>query len=189
MLRKAGIDAAGELHLIIARGVKCRKDYLPQKEFAAIAPHIEIMEISKATKEDIPGLCELLGFLFAQEAEFQPDRSLQSAGLQEIIDFPERGQILVLREGTSLLGMISLLYTVSTALGGRVIILEDMVVHPDHRGSGAGSKLLQAAIDFARSVACRRITLLTDQTNKSAQRFYKRYGFTISKMVPMRLSS
>ena len=146
------------------------------------------MEISKATKEDIPGLCELLGFLFTQEAEFQPDRSLQSAGLREIIDFPERGRILVLRDGANPIGMINLLYTVSTALGGRVILLEDMVVHPDHRGKGAGSKLLQAAIDFAESLGCRRITLLTDQTNKSAQRFYKRYGFTISEMTAMRLS-
>jgi GNAT superfamily N-acetyltransferase len=100
-----------------------------------------MMEITKATKEDIPWLCELLGFLFAQEAESQPDRSLQSAGLQNIMDFPERGQILVLREWGSPLGMINLLFTVSTALGGRVAILEDMVVHPDHRGSGAGSKL------------------------------------------------
>lgn len=163
------------------------KDFLPQQGPAAISPHIEIMKISKATQEDIPGLCELLGFLFAQEAEFQPDLSMQIAGLREIIDFPERGQILVLHEGASLLGMINLLYTVSTALGGRVILLEDMVVHPDHRRRGAGSKLLQAAIDFAKSVGCRRITLLTDQTNKSAQRFYKRFGFTISNMVPMRL--
>jgi GNAT superfamily N-acetyltransferase len=146
-----------------------------------------MIEITKATKEDIPWLCELLGFLFAQEAESQPDRSLQSAGLQNIIDFPERGQILVLREWGSPLGMINLLFTVSTALGGRVAILEDMVVHPDHCGSGAGSKLLQAAIDFAKSVGCRRLTLLTDQTNKSAQRFYKRHGFTLSEMVPMRL--
>ena len=146
------------------------------------------MEITKATKEDIPELCELLGFLFAQEAEFQPDRSLQSAGLRKIIDFPEGGQILVVREGGSPLGMINLLFTVSTALGGRVAILEDMVVHPNHRGRGAGSKLLQAAIDFAKSVGCRRLTLLTDQTNKSGQRFYKRHGFTLSEMVPMRLS-
>jgi GNAT superfamily N-acetyltransferase len=146
------------------------------------------MEITKATKEDIPGLCELLRLLFAQEAEFPSDRSLQSAGLREIIDFPERGQILVLREWGSPLGMINVLFTVSTALGGRVAILEDLVVHPDHRGSGAGSKLLQAAIDFAKSVGCRRLTLLTDQTNISAQRFYKRHGFTLSEMVPMRLS-
>ena len=145
------------------------------------------MEITKATKEDIPELQELLGLLFAQEAEFQPDRSLQSAGLQKIIDSPEHGQILVLREGGLLVGMVNLLFTISTALGGRVAILEDMVVHPDYRGNGAGSKLLQAAIDFAKSAGCRRITLLTDKTNEAAQRFYKRHGFGLSEMIPMRL--
>ena len=63
-----------------------------------------------------------------------------------------------------------------------------MVVQPIYRGSGAGSKLLRAAIDFANSAGCRRITLLTDQTNKVAQRFYERHGFNLSEMVPMRLS-
>lgn len=56
------------------------------------------MEIAKATKEDIPGLCELLGLLFAQEVEFRPECSLQAVGLQKIIDSPELGQVLVLCE-------------------------------------------------------------------------------------------
>jgi len=146
------------------------------------------MKITEATKDDIAGLCELLGLLFVQEAEFRPDRSLQSTGLQQIIDFPERGRVLVLREGDSLIGMVNLLFTISTALGGRVALLEDMIVHPEYRGRGAGSELLQAAINLAKSSGCRRITLLTDQTNESAQLFYKRHGFIISEMLPLRLS-
>ena len=145
------------------------------------------MEISRATNEDIPQLCELLNLLFSQEVEFQPDRKLQAAGLRQIIDFPERGQILVLREGESIIGMVNLLFTVSTALGGRVAILEDMIVHPEYRGRGAGDMLLKAAIGLVKSSGCRRLTLLTDATNESAQRFYRRHGFTISEMVPMRL--
>jgi GNAT superfamily N-acetyltransferase len=145
------------------------------------------MQITEATKDDIAELCELLELLFAQEAEFRPDRSLQSTGLQQIIDFPERGRILILREGASLVGMVNLLFAISTALGGRVALLEDMIVHPVYRGSGVGSELLQAAIHLAKSSGCRRITLLTDRTNESAQRFYERHGFTISEMVPMRL--
>ncbi|MGH8602944.1 MAG: GNAT family N-acetyltransferase, partial [Gammaproteobacteria bacterium] len=83
---------------------------------------------------------------------------------------------------------VNVLFTVSTALGGPVALLEDMVVHPEYRGGGAGSRLLQAAINLAESSGCYRITLLTDRTNESAQRFYKRHGFTLSDMVPMRLS-
>jgi GNAT superfamily N-acetyltransferase len=145
------------------------------------------MKITEATKDDMNGLCELLEVLFAQEAEFRPDRTLQSTGLQQIIDFPERGRILVLREGSLLVGMVNVLFTISTALGGRVALLEDLIVHPAYRGRGAGSELLQAAIHLARSFGCRRITLLTDRTNESAQRFYERQGFNLSEMVPMRL--
>jgi ribosomal protein S18 acetylase RimI-like enzyme len=84
--------------------------------------------------------------------------------------------------------MVNLLYTVSTALGARVALLEDMVVAPQARGRGLGSALLTHAIAHARSQGCRRITLLTDGVNDSAQRFYARHGFTGSGMVPMRMS-
>jgi len=137
--------------------------------------------------EDIPQLCELLGMLFAQEAEFRPDSETQARGLHEILGFPERGRILVLRGEDSLLGMVNLLFTVSTALGGRVALLEDMVVRPAHRGSGAGSLLLRAAVDSARANGCARITLLTDRSNESAQRFYLRHGFILSEMIPLRM--
>lgn len=145
------------------------------------------MDISQANLDDIPQLCELLDLLFSQEAEFQLDHTAQVAGLQEIIKSPDCGRILVLRNGSSVIGMVNLLFTVSTALGGRVAILEDMIVRPEHRGGRAGSILLEAAIHFAKSAGCRRITLLTDRSNESARRFYIRHGFKLSKMVPMRL--
>lgn len=145
------------------------------------------MEITPAAQEDIPQLCELLEILFLQESEFRPDCAVQAAGLEQILASPQRGQILLLRDGTRIVGMVNLLFTVSTALGGRVAILEDMIVRPGHRGHGAGSELLRAAIELAKSVGCRRLTLLTDRTNASAQKFYLRHGFSPSKMVPYRL--
>jgi hypothetical protein len=32
-----------------------------------------MMNVSLASDDDLPALCELLGILFAQEAEFRPD--------------------------------------------------------------------------------------------------------------------
>jgi ribosomal protein S18 acetylase RimI-like enzyme len=145
------------------------------------------MNISPATVSDIAELCELLELLFSEEAEFHTNHAVQSAGLRQIMESPDRGQILVLRNGTSVVGMVNLLFTISTALGGRVAILEDMVIHPAQRGNGRGSRLLQAAINVARSAECRRITLLTDRSNESAQRFYRRHGFRMSAMVALRL--
>ena len=146
-----------------------------------------MMNVSPATEADLPALCELLGLLFVQEAEFRPDPQRQSAGLRSILSRPEAGQILVLRDGPGVVGMVSLLFMPSTALGGRVAILEDMVVRPNARGRGAGSRLLHAAVEFAHMAGCRRITLLTDADNAAAQQFYGRHGFRRSAMIPMRL--
>jgi GNAT superfamily N-acetyltransferase len=143
--------------------------------------------IAKATLDDIPQLCELLTILFAQEADFQPDVEKQAAGLREIIEHPEIGSILVLRDASTVIGMVSILYTVSTACGGRVAIVEDMVIRSENRGRGRGSLLLANAIELAEAAGCLRITLLTDRTNASAIRFYQRHGFVVSEMVPLRL--
>lgn len=145
------------------------------------------MKIDAATAADIPQLCALLGLLFAQEAEFQPDAAKQSAALQLIIDSPQTGHILLWREGADIVGMVSLLYSISTACGGKAAWLEDLVIHPDRRGAGLGSALLQAAIALAQQQGCLRITLLTDRSNDAAIRFYQKHGFVQSAMTPLRL--
>lgn len=86
-----------------------------------------------------------------------------------------------------MIGMVNILYTVSTACGGRVAIVEDMILRAEKRNNGFGTLLLSAAIELARGEGCLRITLLTDRTNDSAIRFYQRHGFVLSEMVPMRL--
>lgn len=145
------------------------------------------IEFGPALRADIPALCQLLAILFGQEAEFQADQAVQEAALNLLFDQSELGTLLVARDGARPVGMVSLLYTVSTALGGRVALLEDMVVHPDYRNRAVGSGLLSHAVAVAHEQGCRRITLLTDRDNSAAQGFYRRQGFGLSEMVPMRL--
>lgn len=140
----------------------------------------------RASAADIPALSELLSVLFAQEIEFQPNEAAQCKGLSAIISNPDLGVILLAREGSTILAMVNLLFTVSTAIGERVALLEDMVVSPSARGSGVGSDLLNHAMDFARLHGVKRITLLTDRENTSAQRFYAKHGFSRSTMVALR---
>ena len=143
--------------------------------------------ISRAQAADIPALCELLGILFAQESEFAPDREAQFRGLSRILGDDSVGTVWVFKADGRIVGMVSLLYTVSTALGADVALLEDMVVAPSHRGRQIGARLLAHAIDEARRRGCQRITLLTDADNAHAQGFYARQGFVRSGMVPLRL--
>lgn len=146
------------------------------------------MKITTALASDIPDLCHLLSVLFSQEAEFSSDRESQARGLSLIIENPEIGHIVVAKVNGVTVGMVNVLFTVSTALGARVAIFEDMVVSPDVRGSGIGSQLLKYAIRSAQSCGCKRITLLTDTDNISAQSFYAKYGFKKSPMIPLRFA-
>lgn len=146
-----------------------------------------MIDIRVAQIQDVENLVRLLDTLFTQEVEFKPDVHLQTAGLSSIIADASIGKILIAADGDKVVGMVNLLYTISTALGGRVAIFEDMVVDQSVRGLGIGSKLLTSAIEMCRADGCKRITLLTDGQNIAAQHFYERMGFQRSEMIPFRL--
>ena len=145
------------------------------------------MKIEMAIKSDIPTLCILLDYLFSQEVEFKPDHKAQSRGLRMILNNNNIGNIFVAKKNEKIIGMVILLYTVSTALGERVALLEDMVVSPDERELGIGSMLLDHAVKYAIEKGCKRITLLTDKMNIRAQKFYKQHKFNYSSMIPFRM--
>jgi GNAT superfamily N-acetyltransferase len=143
--------------------------------------------IEPATFEDLDELSELLAELFSEESDFRPCREKQLHGLRLIFEQPNRGRVFVLRCENCIVGMINLLFTISTAEGGFVIVLEDLVVHREFRGRGYGARLLEYAIEFAKQKKFLRITLLTDRPELKSQALFKRYGFRESSMIPMRL--
>jgi len=143
--------------------------------------------IGTATLDDVPALVDLLAALFTQEADFRPNREKQERGLRLLLESPGLGRIFTARHADEVVGMVSLLFTVSTAEGGPACWLEDMVVRQDRRGGGLGSRLLQHAADYAQANGFVRITLLTDLVNQGAIRFYERHGFQRSAMTALRL--
>ena len=145
------------------------------------------MKIEMATTSDIPTLCTLLDYLFSQEVEFKSDDETQSRGLEKILNNNNTGNIFVAKKNEKIIGMVILLYTVSTALGERVALLEDMVVSPNEQELGVGSMLLDHAVKYATEKGCKRITLLTDKMNIRAQKFYKQHKFNRSSMIPFRM--
>ena len=146
-----------------------------------------MIRIEKAKLEDIETLCELLDELFAMEAEFTPNFELQSKGLQTIIESDTLGDIFVAKEGEIVVAMVNILYTYSTALGSPVAIFEDMIVNKEYRGRKIATKLMAYIQNYLKDNGFKRLTLITDGDNKTAQEFYKKSGFKESTMVPFRL--
>jgi GNAT superfamily N-acetyltransferase len=145
------------------------------------------MSFGSAARSDLPRLVELLGMLFSQEREFSPNPDKQGEALEAILADRSRGRIFVAREGSEVVGMASLLYTISTAEGGKAALFEDLIVDPKHRRKGIGSKLVNYVIQQARAEGILRITLLTDLQNDTALGLYRKLGFVDSPMQAMRL--
>jgi len=144
------------------------------------------VEIGFAATEDLPQLADLLAELFTLESDFRPDRDKQSSGLQLILDNPALGRLFVLRRGEQVLGMANALVTVSTAEGGYVLLLEDVIVRREHRGDGLGKMLVGHVLAWAKAEGMTRVTLLADRDNNAALDFYRKLGFDDSCMVVMR---
>jgi GNAT superfamily N-acetyltransferase len=145
------------------------------------------IKLDAAAAKDLPQLVQLLGQLFEQEAEFSADAGKQETALQMLFADARLGKIFVARDGSKVVAMASMLYTVSTAEGGKAALFEDLVVRTDYRKQGIGARLLEYVIEQARAEGVLRLTLLTDMQNEQAQALYRRLGFVGSPMKPMRL--
>ena len=145
------------------------------------------VRVETATIEDLDALTQLVVDLLELQDDFTPDPQLQERGIRHILEEPARGRIFVIRSDDRILGMANLLFTVSTAMGGFVLIMEDVIIHPNHRGLGFGAMLLEAVIAFAKEKNFKRITLLADKLSNDSQSFFQRHGFRFSTLIPMRL--
>lgn len=143
-------------------------------------------DIEFATTDDLPAMADLLAELFTLETDFQPDREKQLAGLQLILDDPALGRLFVLRVEGNIAGMANALITISTAEGGQVLLLEDVIVKAEYRGAGLGRQLVEHVLAWAKAEGMSRVTLLADKANTAALSFYERMGFQASAMTVLR---
>jgi len=144
------------------------------------------LKIRKAKLKDIKDIAKLLSSLFSLEKEFNVNKILQEKAIKTIIKNKDIGSFFVIIKDKKIIGCVNILYTISTALGSKVALLEDMIVSKKYRGKQFGTKLLKHTIKYLIKKKIKRITLLTDDDNLKAHRFYKKLGFEFSSMVVLK---
>ncbi len=143
--------------------------------------------VRRATSGDIPGMCGLLSELFSVEADFRPDERKQAQGLTLLInDGSGSSAVLVAEDAGEIVGMCSVQMLISTAEGGPVALLEDVIVRREYRGKGIGAGLLSEVAGWCSDKKISRLQLLRDSDNESAMRFYSANGWSATNLVCMR---
>ena len=145
------------------------------------------LRIRPAGRDDIEAMISLLLALFAIEDDFTPDPERQRRGLTFFLEGcgKHRG-IMVAEAGAEVVAMATVQILVSTAQGGPVGQVEDVVVREDFRGRGVGRRLMDALTAWAVERGLTRLQLLADRGNQPALDFYQRIGWQRTRLVCLR---
>ncbi len=146
----------------------------------------DIVTIRPAQVEDIEALVALLKDLFVIENDFNVDEAKQRKGLELMLANPRQRCVLVAQLQTQVVGMCTLQTLVSTAEGGYVGLLEDLIVNKAYRGQGIGQKLIAAIEAWAQNNGLLRLQLLADQSNQPALDFYQKSGWLQTGLIAFR---
>jgi len=146
-----------------------------------------MVTIRTATPADIPQLVALLKALFAIEADFDFDQDKQTRGLNLLLD-SEKDRIFVAEslKDNKVLGLCTVQTLISTAEGGPVGLLEDLVVAANYRNQGIAARLVAEAVSWAECRGLKRLQLLADKNNGPALSFYQKQGWQSTQLLGLR---
>lgn len=139
------------------------------------------ISVRRATVHDI----DVAAQLFDAYRGFYGQRSDIAAARAFLLERAERDESVVLLAHVrsaateNAVGFAQLYPSLSSIALGNTIVLNDLYVEPRARRLGVARRLLEASIDYARSVHARYIELLTHGDNAPALALYRDTGFVI----------
>jgi GNAT superfamily N-acetyltransferase len=94
--------------------------------------------------------------------------------------------VFVAEKDGEIIGMCSVQVLISTAEGGPVGLVEDVIVRREYRGRGIGSRFLSEITAWCNARNISRLQLLADVDNARAKKFYAGSGWTCTRLLCMR---
>jgi GNAT superfamily N-acetyltransferase len=127
-------------------------------------------------------------FALVEQLGYTPDHRGFDETFAQVVRHPEAA-VFVAAEGLRVLGYLSMSHRPQIRLGGRSAYIDELVVDEKRRAQGVGSALLNAALDYARGLGCKRIDINTARARQSYHRgFYVSHGFGEVDSAVLRLA-
>jgi GNAT superfamily N-acetyltransferase len=106
----------------------------------------------------------------------EPDEARNDAFFRRFLAPSDHGLLLGAWLGDELAGYACLYWTFSSVTPGDVVLMNDLFVAEEHRGTGIGRVLIDAAARTARERGAFALRWMTAIDNRDAQRAYERTG-------------
>lgn len=138
----------------------------------------------KATLTDSELLLTMMkGFYRDEDIAFEYPKARRA--VEELIQSPELGSILLLCVGDEIVGYLVAIYSFILEFGGRQAFLDELYIREEWRGQGY-SKLALAAVEKMSSEAGIRVLRLeVARSNARALALYERAGFELHDRFTM----
>lgn len=132
--------------------------------------------IRAAALADVPGVARLFD-LYRQFYEMPADAQLAECFIRERMEKGQAAVFVADDTDIEIAGFCQIYFSFCSVFAGPICILNDLFVHPGHRGKGIGAALLDRAEVFAAKSGAIRISLQTARTNHLAQQMYEARGW------------
>ena len=135
----------------------------------------------RATEADVPAIIKMLADdrLGASREALGAESLPRYLDAFRVIDADANQFLLVVDDGTEIVGTLQLTFIVGLARGGlKRGLVEAVRVASDRRGEKIGEAMIAWAIDKCRQEQCGIVQLTTDKSRTDAHRFYDNLGFT-----------
>jgi GNAT superfamily N-acetyltransferase len=131
------------------------------------------VRVREATVEDLQALRALLRGLHDPPSTISENHGIWHRMLTD----PNRTILLGERDGFAVGTADVLVVPNLTFDGSPWAVVENLIVHPEYRGIGTGTALMEAAVALAETAGCYKLQLASSMHRTRAHRFYDALGF------------
>lgn len=136
-----------------------------------------MIEIHKATRNDIPVLADFQCKLALESENVTLDNLVLTKGLNAMFDDPSKGFYNVAKDGQEIVACHMITYEWSDWRNGMVLWIQSVYVIESHRKMGVFKKMYDSLADTIRKdPGLRGLRLYVDKSNERAMRTYEAMG-------------
>ncbi len=136
------------------------------------------MKVEKATLQHLNELVTLFE-LYRNFYQQPPDANAATVFLKERILKNESEIFISISKLDEVTGFVQLYPLYSSTRMKRVWLLNDLFIHPEHRGKGYSKLLIERAKELCRQTNACSVTLETSKENKIGNLLYLQEGFVL----------